>query len=94
MWRNLFFLVVIAWLSSSFFSYVRNLFFHVPPLPVIKEERWWGPGKPYANEDTSIKPFSINVSEEVSNLFFLFNFFCRNFGNFQNFLQIPIFKYL
>lgn len=30
-------------------------------------EQWWGPGKS-GNEDTSIKPFTINFPEKVSKL--------------------------
>jgi len=36
-----------------------------PPLPKLDENAYWGPGKPPAKEDTSIKPFKINVPDEV-----------------------------
>ncbi|XP_018570516.1 juvenile hormone epoxide hydrolase 1-like [Anoplophora glabripennis] len=65
MWGKILIVVLIAWLSASFFARVKNFFFSTPQLPLIKDELWWGPGKPYANEDTDIKPFTINVSQTV-----------------------------
>ncbi|XP_030766077.1 juvenile hormone epoxide hydrolase 1-like [Sitophilus oryzae] len=35
----------------------------IPPVPTI-EETWWGPGSP-KKEDATIKPFKINVPDEV-----------------------------
>nr|CAD7403396.1 unnamed protein product [Timema poppensis] len=35
----------------------------VPPLPKL-ESTWWGPGQPH-NVDKSIRPFRINISQEV-----------------------------
>ncbi|KAK9875016.1 hypothetical protein WA026_005826 [Henosepilachna vigintioctopunctata] len=37
----------------------------IPPVPKLKNE-WWGPGQP-EGEDNSIKPFEINISDEVIN---------------------------
>lgn len=37
--------------------------FKPPPLPTI-EETWWGKGAP-STEDTSIRSFQVNVSNEV-----------------------------
>lgn len=31
----------------------------------MQDETWWGNGKPFSNEDTTIKPFTINVSQTV-----------------------------
>jgi hypothetical protein len=41
---------------------VRKLF-KIPPLPYL-EDTWWGP-RDKSEEDTSIKPFTISVPEEV-----------------------------
>nr|WCC58163.1 carboxylesterase [Pharsalia antennata] len=65
MWGKILIVVLISWLSASFFTHIKRLLFSVPQLPDIKDEIWWGPGEPYSNEDTSIKPFTINVSETV-----------------------------
>lgn len=32
--------------------------------PPKLDEEWWGPGKRVAKEDTSIRPFTISVSDE------------------------------
>ncbi|XP_049857938.1 juvenile hormone epoxide hydrolase 1-like isoform X3 [Schistocerca gregaria] len=45
--------------SAIFWTYISQ----VPPLPEIKPQ-WWGPGQPRA-VDRSIRPFKINVSDEV-----------------------------
>lgn len=37
------------------------MLFSVPPLPEL-EETWWGPK---GDVDTAIRPFKINISEEV-----------------------------
>lgn len=36
-----------------------------PPPPYIDPNPWWGSGKP-GPEDTTIRPFKINVSKPVS----------------------------
>ncbi|KAJ8925185.1 hypothetical protein NQ315_001370 [Exocentrus adspersus] len=48
--------------SVAIFLQVRTLY-EVPPLPEI-EETWWGPREP-SKEDTEIREFKINVSNEV-----------------------------
>lgn len=53
--------------------------FEVPPLPQL-EDTWWGPRDP-SKEDTEIRPFKINVSDEVSNVSPLFlQYLNINFG--------------
>lgn len=60
--------LILGTLITAFVSYkVHRALFEVPPLPKI-EETWWGPGKP-GKEDTTIRPFKINVSEEVIIIF-------------------------
>jgi hypothetical protein len=44
---------------------VRKLF-KIPPLPYL-EDTWWGP-RDKSEEDTAIKPFTINVPDEVKRL--------------------------
>ncbi|RZC34647.1 juvenile hormone epoxide hydrolase-like protein, partial [Asbolus verrucosus] len=39
--------------------------FKIPPLPYL-EDTWWGP-RNKSEEDESIKPFTINVSDEIIN---------------------------
>jgi hypothetical protein len=43
--------------------YVSQLFLKNPPIPQIKDQ-WWGDGTPKV-QDESIKPFKIEVSDEV-----------------------------
>lgn len=45
-------------------AYQISKLFDTPPVPKL-ENTWWGPRDP-SKEDTSIKPFKINVSDEVS----------------------------
>jgi hypothetical protein len=37
--------------------------FKIPPLPYL-EDTWWGP-RDKSEEDTSIKPFTISIPDEV-----------------------------
>lgn len=55
--------VIIAILGVLVFLELRPIF-QVPPKPELGE-KWWGPGEP-GKEDTSIKPFKINVPDEVN----------------------------
>lgn len=43
--------------------YISQLFLKNPPIPQIKDQ-WWGDGTPKV-QDESIKPFKIEVSDEV-----------------------------
>lgn len=57
--------LIFGTLLTAIITYkVHKALFEVPPLPKI-EETWWGPGKP-GKIDTSIRPFKINISEEVN----------------------------
>ncbi|CAH1183113.1 unnamed protein product [Phaedon cochleariae] len=55
--------LLILGLGVLMFTKVRPLL-EVPPIPKI-EETWWGPGQPGKSVDTSIRPFKINVPDEV-----------------------------
>nr|ARE68677.1 juvenile hormone epoxide hydrolase [Epicauta chinensis] len=55
---KLFFLI-----STVLIGYAIHQLLQVPPLPQL-EDVWWGP-RDATKEDTSIKPFKINVSDEV-----------------------------
>ncbi|KAJ8948747.1 hypothetical protein NQ318_017916 [Aromia moschata] len=50
-------------LSALLYFKVIKPLYDVPPVPQLKET-WWGSGDP-AQEDTSIRPFKINVSDEI-----------------------------
>ncbi|EFA00566.1 Juvenile hormone epoxide hydrolase 1-like Protein [Tribolium castaneum] len=52
-------LVIITVLTA----YQISKLFETPPVPKL-ENTWWGPRDP-SKEDTAIKPFKINVSDEV-----------------------------
>lgn len=52
-------------LVGVFLSIKSKSYFNAPPLPKI-EETWWGPGAP-KQEDTTVRPFKIKVSDEVFN---------------------------
>ncbi|KAK5642983.1 hypothetical protein RI129_009150 [Pyrocoelia pectoralis] len=56
--------------SATFIIYVGiqiYKYFQPPPLPLYDENEYWGPGNQPSKQDTSIKPFMINVSDEVLN---------------------------
>lgn len=57
------FLTFILFCIWLLYKKVKN-FLTVPDVPKL-EDTWWGVGDP-RNEDTSIQPFEINISEEVS----------------------------
>ncbi|NP_001161902.1 juvenile hormone epoxide hydrolase-like protein 5 precursor [Tribolium castaneum] len=52
-------LVIITVLTA----YQISKLFETPPVPKL-ENTWWGPRDP-SKEDTAIKPFKINVSDEI-----------------------------
>lgn len=43
---------------------VNKLLFEIPPLPKL-ENTWWGPGES-GEDDTAIRPFKVNVPDEVN----------------------------
>lgn len=50
-----------------------------PPLPILEESPWWGPGK-RGQDDPSIRPFTIDIPIEVSLIclsWFLFYFYLK-----------------
>lgn len=49
-------------LLGTVYIYVKLT--RVPPVPTI-EEKWWGPGNAL-KEDSAIKPFKINIPDQVS----------------------------
>lgn len=57
-------LIAVSSLAIFLGVKVNRTFFEVPSAPTL-EETWWGPGQS-TKEDTSIKPFKINVGEDVS----------------------------
>lgn len=60
---NLLALVSILIAVSLYFKI--KLVFESPAKPIV-DDIWWGPGDP-STTDTNIKPFQINVSDDVSN---------------------------
>ncbi|KAJ8938570.1 hypothetical protein NQ314_011429 [Rhamnusium bicolor] len=54
--------VVFAVAGVLLYLQVKTIF-EVPPLPKL-EDTWWGPRAP-SREDTAIKPFKINVSDQI-----------------------------
>lgn len=57
--------LVIFAVAAVYVGLQINSLLEVPPVPKL-EEVWWGPGGRPAEEDTAIKPFKINVPNEVS----------------------------
>ncbi|CAG9824999.1 unnamed protein product [Phaedon cochleariae] len=55
--------LIVLGLGLVIFMKVKPLL-EVPPVPKI-EDTWWGPGQPGKSVDTSIRPFKINVPDEV-----------------------------
>lgn len=54
-------------IAAVFVSFLAGLSYDYLTAPVTLptlQETWWGPGLP-TKEDTSIKPFKINISDEV-----------------------------
>lgn len=50
----------------GYLAFEIYLLYKIPPLPIL-EDTWWGPGDGNSSEeDTSIKPFKINIPEKVS----------------------------
>lgn len=59
---------LVSVISATIIIYVAiKLYaeFQPPPLPVFVEDEYWGPGAPPIKQDTSIRPFKINVSKDV-----------------------------
>lgn len=65
--------------------------FEVPPIPEL-EDTWWGPRDP-TKEDNEIRPFKINVSDEVTEKNFKQHIYviCNVINNF---FLIPIYIYV
>nr|CAD7394412.1 unnamed protein product [Timema cristinae] len=61
LWRIVLF--VSIGLTAIGIGSLYNKLTYVPPLPKL-ESTWWGPGQPH-NVDKSIRPFRINISQEV-----------------------------
>nr|CAD7193995.1 unnamed protein product [Timema douglasi] len=61
LWRIVLF--VSIGLTAIGIGSLYNKLTSVPPLPKL-ESTWWGPGQPH-NVDKSIRPFRINISQEV-----------------------------
>lgn len=56
--------LLVSTVVLAFIGYkVQNTLYSIPEKPILKDT-WWGPGSPKA-EDTSIKPFKINISDQV-----------------------------
>ncbi|CAH1183115.1 unnamed protein product [Phaedon cochleariae] len=55
--------LIVLGLGVVTFIKVKPLL-EVPPVPQM-EDTWWGPGQPGKSVDTSIRPFKINVPDEV-----------------------------
>lgn len=55
-------LVVFAALAAYVGFQIKGML-DAPEVPKL-DEPWWGPGKP-GQDDTAIKPFKINVPDEV-----------------------------
>ncbi|KAK5642982.1 hypothetical protein RI129_009149 [Pyrocoelia pectoralis] len=59
---------VLTLTSAAFVIYIGIKIYEgcqPPPLPMLDENEYWGPGIPPIKQDTSIKPFKINVPDEV-----------------------------
>ncbi|KAB7505556.1 Juvenile hormone epoxide hydrolase 1 [Armadillidium nasatum] len=56
--KNILILLFIGYTAWKIYDLNRN-----PPLPVLEENPWWGPGKP-GKDDTAIKPFKIKIPQE------------------------------
>ncbi|KAJ8938571.1 hypothetical protein NQ314_011430 [Rhamnusium bicolor] len=56
---------LVGLVTSIYFLYlkVKSIFYKIPPHPKL-EDTWWGP-RDQSKEDSSIKPFKINISDEV-----------------------------
>lgn len=80
--------VLVAGFSVVVYLQVSSLY-EVPPLPRL-EDTWWGPRHPY-KEETEIKPFKINISDEVS--IFLFQFVENEVGLEEIFFKTNYFSY-
>lgn len=51
-------------IGTVYLAYVFNQSSDPPPLPVLKDDFWWGPGEA-KKVDESIRPFKIQVPNEV-----------------------------
>lgn len=52
-------------LAAVVVAYILTKFFREPEMPSLPQNPWWGEGEPQA-EDTAIRPFTINIPDEVS----------------------------
>lgn len=52
-----------AAMSTIYMLFKVKDYLYVPPIPAY-EEQWWGPGEPHPVNE-SIRPFRINVSQEI-----------------------------
>lgn len=58
------FLQLFCVLAAVGVYYKTKQLFSFPKKPIV-EDTWWGPGKT-SKAESSIKPFKINISEDVS----------------------------
>lgn len=58
-------LLLASVLASIAVAYILMKLFREPEMPCLPQNPWWGEGKPQ-EEDTSIRPFTINIPDEVS----------------------------
>lgn len=72
-WKTLVILAVI----TVFAGYKINNLLQPPPPPKL-DEPWWGSGDP-SKQDTSIRPFQVNVSEQVGLITFIKNIYTSNY---------------
>lgn len=54
-------------IGAVYIGYVVKEMLEPPPLPVLKDDVWWGPGEA-RKVDESIRPFKIQISNEVTEL--------------------------
>lgn len=59
-------ILITILISGSVYFYVKVK--EIPSIPTL-EEKWWASGSPQ-KEDTTIRPFKINISDEVNTYFF------------------------
>lgn len=59
-----------AAMSTIYMLFKVKDYLYVPPIPAY-EEQWWGPGEPHPVNE-SVRPFRINVSQEVTFIHLLY----------------------
>ncbi len=60
------FLRKLLLIGGALFAVFLAQLFKTPPIPQIKDQ-WWGEGNPKLQDET-IKPFQIDIPDEVSQL--------------------------